>query len=104
MERPNPDELLSNLQRETAKAQRGRLKVFFGANAGVGKTYSMLEAARFAVAAGEEVVAGYLESHGRQETDRLAAGLETIEPLIVRSNGLERKEFNLDAALRRRRD
>lgn len=102
MERPNPDELLSNLQRETAKAQRGRLKVFFGANAGVGKTYSMLEAARFAVAAGEEVVAGYLESHGRQETDRLAAGLETIEPLIVRSNGLERKEFNLDAALRRR--
>jgi len=101
MERPNPDELLVQVQRETARAQRGRLKVFFGANAGVGKTYSMLEAARFAVASGKEVVAGYLESHGRQDTDRLAEGLETIEPLYVRSNGLVRKEFNLDAALRR---
>ena len=63
-ERRNPDELLAALKRDEARAKRGRLKIFFGASAGVGKTYSMLEAARAARANGIDIVVGYVEPHG----------------------------------------
>ncbi len=69
-ERRDPDELLADVQREEARARRGRLKIFFGASAGVGKTYSMLEAARAALAGGVDIVVGYVEPHGRAETER----------------------------------
>ncbi|MBS0393412.1 MAG: sensor histidine kinase KdpD [Proteobacteria bacterium] len=102
MERRDPDELLADLQREEARARRGRLRIFFGASAGVGKTYSMLEAARVARAAGDDVVVGYVEPHGRAETERLLEGLERLPFLEVRYRSISRLEFDLDGALRRR--
>ena len=74
LERPNPDVLLAALQREDARKKRGKLKVFFGMAPGVGKTYAMLEAARRELASGRDVVAGYVETHGRKETDALTDG------------------------------
>jgi two-component system sensor histidine kinase KdpD len=100
-ERRNPDELLADVQREAARARRGRLRIFFGASAGVGKTYSMLEAARAARAGGADIVVGYVEPHGRTETERLMEGLEQLPFLEVRYRGIARREFDLDAALRR---
>src|SRR5450755_2700480 len=100
-ERRNPDELLADVQREEARARRGRLRIFFGASAGVGKTYSMLEAARAARAGGADIVVGYVEPHGRVETERLLEGLEQLPFLEVRYRGIARREFDLDAALRR---
>src|SRR5256885_13651745 len=73
--RPDPDALLARVQREEAKARRGKLKVFFGATAGVGKTYAMLEDARALKARGVDVVVGYVEPHGRAETEALLEGL-----------------------------
>jgi two-component system sensor histidine kinase KdpD len=100
--RPDPDLLLAQVKAEEARAKRGRLRIFFGASAGVGKTYSMLEAARSARAGGTEVVIGYIEPHGRVETERLMEGLERLPTLPVRYRGVLRQEFDLDAALRRR--
>jgi two-component system sensor histidine kinase KdpD len=99
--RPDPDRLLAHVQAEEARASRGRLRIFFGSSAGVGKTYSMLEAARTAKAAGTDVVIGYLEPHGRVETEQLAEGLEHLPPLPVRYRGIVRQELDLDAALAR---
>ncbi|HTT06094.1 MAG TPA: sensor histidine kinase KdpD [Steroidobacteraceae bacterium] len=99
--RPDPDKLLAHVQAEEARAQRGRLHIFFGASAGVGKTYSMLAAARGARAAGRDVVVGYVEPHGRVETEGLLEGLERLPTLTVRYRSLVRQEFDLDAALRR---
>src|ERR1039458_10002799 len=100
-ERRNPAELLADVQRQAARARRGRLKIFFGASAGVGKTYSMLEAARGARAGGADIVVGYVEPHGRLETERLLEGLEQLPFLEVGYRGIIRREFDLDAALRR---
>jgi two-component system sensor histidine kinase KdpD len=100
-ERRDPDKLLADVQREAVRARRGRLRIFIGASAGVGKTYSMLEAARAARSAGADVVVGYVEPHGRSETERLLEGLEQLPFLEVRYRGITRREFDLDAALRR---
>jgi two-component system, OmpR family, sensor histidine kinase KdpD len=99
--RPDPDELLARVQAGEARAARGRLRIFFGASAGVGKTYSMLEAARGAKASGTDVVVGYIEPHGRVETERLLEGLERLPTLDVSYRGIVRREFDLDAALKR---
>jgi two-component system sensor histidine kinase KdpD len=101
-DRRDPDALLADIQREAARARRGRLRIFFGASAGVGKTYSMLEAARGARASGVDIVIGYIEPHGRAETERLLEGLERLPFLEVRYRGIVRREFDLDAALRRK--
>ncbi|MDP9082430.1 MAG: sensor histidine kinase KdpD [Pseudomonadota bacterium] len=100
-DRRNPDELLTALEKSEARARRGRLKIFFGASAGVGKTYSMLESARIARAAGVDVAVGYVEPHGRAETEALLVGLEQLAFLEVRYRGITRREFDLDAALKR---
>ncbi len=100
--RPDPDQLLAQVQAEEAKARRGRLRIFFGASAGVGKTYAMLEAARNVAAGGTEVVIGYVEPHGRLETERLMEGLERLPTLPVRYRDIVRHELDLDAALRRK--
>ena len=100
-ERPDPDQLLERVKTEEARAQRGRLRIFFGASAGVGKTYAMLEAARSARASGTEVVVGYVEPHGRVETERLLEGLPRLSTLPVSYRGIVRQEFDLDAALAR---
>jgi len=99
--RPDPDKLLAHVQAQEARAKRGKLRIFFGASAGVGKTYSMLEAARGASASGTDVVVGYVEPHGRVETERLLEGLERLPTLAVRYHGLVRRELDLDAALKR---
>jgi two-component system, OmpR family, sensor histidine kinase KdpD len=101
-ERGDPDKLLTELATNEARAQRGRLKIFFGASAGVGKTYSMLESARAARASGVDLVVGYVEPHGRADTERLLVGLEQLVLLEVRYRGITRREFDLDAALKRR--
>ena len=100
--RPDPDQLLAHVQAEEARARRGRLRIFFGASAGVGKTYAMLEAARGLRANGTDVAVGYVEPHGRVETERLLDGLERLPTLPVRYRGIVRNEFDLDAALARR--
>src|SRR5207237_5748988 len=86
-ERPDPEALLARVKEEEARARRGKLKVFFGAAAGVGKTYAMLEAACEAKADGKEIVVGYVETHGRAETDALLEGLEAVQPLRVPYHG-----------------
>jgi two-component system sensor histidine kinase KdpD len=100
--RLDPDELLTRIERSEASLLRGRLKIFFGASAGVGKTYTMLEAARSASASGADVAVGYVELHGRVETEALLTGLEQLPVLQVSYRGIVRREFNLDAALMRR--
>src|SRR3982750_951285 len=100
VERPNPDILLAALKREDTK--RGRLKVFFGMGPGVGKTYAMLEAARRELAAGKDVVIGYVETHGRKETETLAEGLPIVARRSAEYRGVSLTEMDLDAVLARR--
>jgi two-component system sensor histidine kinase KdpD len=100
--RPDPDALLTRVREEQARQGRGKLKVFFGAAAGVGKTYAMLEAARAQQAAGVDVAIGWVETHGRAETEALLLGLERLPPRAVEYRGTTLREFDLDAALARR--
>jgi two-component system, OmpR family, sensor histidine kinase KdpD len=100
-ERPDPDALLARVVDAEARSRRGRLKLFFGAAPGVGKTYTMLEAARAALAEGEDVVAGVVETHGRVETDRLLEGLEVLPRRTAPHRGTTLPEFDLDGALAR---
>jgi len=104
IDRPNPDVLLSQVRAEEESARRGKLKIFFGYAAGVGKTYAMLEAARHAKAAGREVVVGYAEPHGRQETEGLLNGLESLPTRPVERGQVVLQEFDVDAALARHPD
>lgn len=99
--RPDPDLLLAELQRDEAAGRRGRLKVFFGACAGVGKTYAMLTAARIAAEEGRDVVVGVVETHGRPETEACLEGLERLPLREVELGGRRFGEFDLDAALAR---
>jgi len=100
-DRPNPDALLAAIQSEAAQKKRGRLKVFLGMCPGVGKTFGMLEAARRELAAGRDVVIGYVETHGRKETEALAQGLPEIPRRQLEHRGLALTEFDLDATLAR---
>jgi two-component system sensor histidine kinase KdpD len=100
--RPNPDALLSSIQREEAAQKRGRLKVFLGMCPGVGKTYAMLEAAQRELKAGRDLVVGYVQTHGRKETDALAAGLPQIPRQQYDYRGVTLEELDLDAALARK--
>lgn len=102
--RPNPDELLAQVQAEEAEAKRGSLKVFFGYAAGVGKTYSMLVNAHRAKGEGREVVVGYIEPHGRPETEARLAGLEALPVREYDYRGVTLRDFDVDAALARRPD
>jgi len=102
-DRPNPDLLLSSLQREEAARKRGRLKVFLGMCPGVGKTFAMLEAAQRELNSGRDVVIGYVETHGRKETDALAQGLPQIPRRQLEYRGVTLTELDLgDAAPARR--
>jgi two-component system sensor histidine kinase KdpD len=100
-QRPDPDALLAKVQREEAKSRRGRLKIFFGASAGVGKTYAMLAEAGEKRAEGVDVVVGLVETHGRVETAALLEGLVSLPQRSVEYRGTEVKEFDLDGALKR---
>src|SRR5256712_3809897 len=101
-DRPDPEALLARVKEEEARRRKGKLKVFFGAAAGVGKTYAMLEAAREQRADGVDVLIGYIETHGRAETDALLDGLEVLPPRSVEYRSTALDEFDLDGALARR--
>ncbi|WP_291651849.1 sensor histidine kinase KdpD [Clostridium sp.] len=100
--RPNPEELLKKINEEELENKRGKLKIFFGYAAGVGKTYAMLDAAHAAKKAGVDVVVGYIEPHTRPETLALLDGLELLPKLEVEYKGITLKEFDLDGALERK--
>jgi two-component system sensor histidine kinase KdpD len=100
--RPDPDELLARVNREQAKAHRGHLKIFFGAAAGVGKTYAMLLAAKEKRAENCDIIIGLVETHGRKETAALMEGLELLPPKLINYRRTLFKEFDLDAALKRK--
>ncbi|KWE60065.1 DUF4118 domain-containing protein [Burkholderia sp. MSMB2157WGS] len=101
MNRPDPDQLLDKLQRDEEKQRRGQLKIFFGASAGVGKTYAMLQAARQRRQEGVDVVVGIVETHGRGETAALLDGLDVLPPARLDYRGRTLAEFDLDGALAR---
>ena len=101
-ERPDPDQLLARVERDQAKARRGRLKIFFGAAAGVGKTYAMLLAARERRSENSDIIVGLVETHGRKETAALLEGLEVLPPKLINYRRTVLQEFDLDAALRRK--
>lgn len=100
--RPDPDALLARVEREENQRRRGRLKVFFGAAAGVGKTYAMLLAAQAKRTEGVDVVVGLVETHDRQETVAVLQGLDVLPPKLVKHRGTVLREFDLDGTLKRR--
>jgi two-component system sensor histidine kinase KdpD len=101
-DRPNPDALLASLQRDEAARKRGRLKVFLGMCPGVGKTYAMLEAGQRELKAGRRVAIGYVETHGRKETDALTQGLTQVPRCAATYRGVTFTEMDLDAVLAQR--
>jgi two-component system, OmpR family, sensor histidine kinase KdpD len=101
-QRPDPDLLLAKVKRQEVEAQRGKLRIYFGSSAGVGKTYAMLVAARKLRSEGRDVVIGIVETHGRSETAALLDGMELQPPKAMPYRGKELIEFDLDATLRRR--
>lgn len=96
------DSLLEQLSAIPAEKKRGKLKIYFGYAAGVGKTYTMLADAHEAKKDGIDVVAGYIEPHVRPETTALLEGLESIPSLEIEYKGVSLREFDLDCAIRRR--
>jgi two-component system sensor histidine kinase KdpD len=107
--RPDPAELLTRAEREEARRGRGRLKIFFGAAPGVGKTYAMLGAVQRLAREGVDVVIGLVETHGRTETEQMLLGLDILARRAVEYRGPDGRaapvvlnEFDLDAALARR--
>src|ERR1700761_831784 len=100
--RPSPDSLLAALQHDAVQGTRGRLKVFLGMSPGVGKTYAMLEAAHRELKAGRDLVAGYVETHGRAETSALLAGLTVVTRKETDYRGMTLQEMDIDAILARR--
>lgn len=101
-ERPDPELLLRKNFPEGEAPGKGKLKIFFGYAAGVGKTYSMLDAARQEQEAGRDVAAGYIEPHDRPDTLAMLRGMELLPPRLVEYRGITLREFDLDGALRRK--
>jgi two-component system sensor histidine kinase KdpD len=100
-QRPDPDALLAQMREQERRAARGRLRIYFGASAGVGKTYAMLQEARKLLAEGSAPLVGVIETHGRAETARLLEGLELLPRRRIDYRGKTLEEFDLDAALAR---
>jgi len=97
IDRPNPDELLAALARKDEKSKRGKLKIFFGMCAGVGKTYTMLQAAHIEKKKGTDIVIGYVETHKRKETEALVHGFEIIPRKAIEYKSTSVEEMDLDA-------
>lgn len=102
MSRPDPDALLARVTGEGSASARGKLKIFLGYAAGVGKTYAMLEAARRRREQGTDVVVAYVETHGRAETDALLEGLEILPRKTIEYRGVTLSDMDLDGALARK--
>ncbi len=101
-DRPDPDELLSSLRLEEEKSKRGKLKIFFGMCAGVGKTYTMLQTAQAEKQKGNDIIIGIVETHNRKETADLAEGFELIPRKVVEYRSTTVQEMDLDAIIARR--
>ena len=99
LQRPDPDALLAHMLQQERQSKRGKLRIYFGASAGVGKTYAMLGAARQWQAAGNRVLVGVLETHGRSETAAMLEGLEVLPAKAVQYRDKSITEFDIDAAL-----
>ncbi|MDA8079205.1 MAG: DUF4118 domain-containing protein [Nitrospiraceae bacterium] len=99
--RPSPEALLKVAQAEERK-ERGKLTIYIGAAPGVGKTYAMLADAQLRKKEGADVVVGYVETHGRAETDALLEGIEVIPPLIVGYKDVQLREVDIDRVRERR--
>src|SRR5512142_2028956 len=93
-QRPDPDELLRRLHEQEERERRAKLKIFFGASAGVGKTYAMLVEAHERRRAGVDVAIGVAETHGRAETAALLEGLEQLPPRAIEYRGATLQEFD----------
>jgi two-component system sensor histidine kinase KdpD len=102
LQRPDPDALLAQIREDQHREGRGRLRIYFGSSAGVGKTYAMLVAARKLLAEGVDVVAGVVETHGRGETAALLEGLPLLPPAQIEYRGRRLAEFDLDGVLARK--
>jgi two-component system, OmpR family, sensor histidine kinase KdpD len=100
--RPDPDELLASLKDDDEKSKRGKLKIFFGMCAGVGKTYTMLQTAHAEMLKGSDIVIGYVETHGRKETADLVQGFELIPRKAYEYKTTSVQEMDLDAILARK--
>lgn len=100
--RPDPDALLARVKNEASAQKRGKLKIFLGYAAGVGKTFAMLEAARQRKAQGVDVVVAYVETHGRKETEALLEGLQVLPRKSIEYRGVTLYDMDLDAALARK--
>lgn len=101
-QRPDPEALLERVQAEAREEARAKLRIWFGASPGVGKTYSMLENAQRLAQEGIDVVVGVVESHGRSETAQLVEGLKQLPRKKLAYRGRTLDEFDLDAALARK--
>lgn len=101
-DRPSPEAMLKAAQVEERDGNRGKLKIFLGYAAGVGKTYTMLKAARQLKLEGRDVVAAYVESHGREETDVLLNGLEVLPRAHFQYQGVLLPELDIDKTLKRK--
>jgi len=101
-DRPDPDELLAAMSHEEDKTKRGKLKIFFGMCAGVGKTYSMLKSARIEKDKGMDIAIGYIETHGRKETEELITGFEIITRKCIEYKSASVEEMDLDAIIARK--
>ena len=97
--RPDPDELLATLQHEEEKTKRGKLKIFFGMCAGVGKTYTMLKTSHAENLKGSEIIIGYVETHNRIETDELTEGFKVIPRKTYEYKSTIVEEMDLDAII-----
>jgi two-component system sensor histidine kinase KdpD len=100
--RPDPDELLASLKLEEEKSKRGKLKIFFGMCAGVGKTYTMLETAQAEKLKGNDIIIGYVETHNRLETAELVKGFELVPRKTYNYKSALLQEMDLDAIIARR--
>ena len=98
----DPEAILAQIRQAKERESQGKLKIFFGAAAGVGKTYAMLVEAHERRRAGAEVIVGVVETHGRPETAALLEGFEVLPLREVEYRGTQLREFDLDAALARK--
>ena len=101
-DRPDPDELLASLQHEEEKSKRGKLKIFFGMCAGVGKTYTMLQTAHAEKLKGCNIIIGFVETHNRKETAELVEGFELIPRKAYEYKSTPVQEMDLDAIIARK--
>lgn len=100
--RPTPEAMLELAKKEEAQKVRGRLTIYFGAAPGVGKTYAMLADARLRRQDGRDIVVGYVDTHGRAETEALLEGQEIIPPQLIEYKGMRLREVDLELIIKRK--